>query len=108
MPLVDSSENAGEGRRSLHVLDVASGELRQASPDEANVWEAAWCGNDGVVAIVSEGAGEGAWYGAELAYIDPAARTARTLRRTECSSDGPAARRAGRTPRSSRRSAATA
>ena len=83
VPLVDSSENAGEGRRSLHVLVVASGELRQASPDEANVWEAAWCGNDGVVAIVSEGAGESAWYGAELAHIDPAARTARTLRRTE-------------------------
>jgi dipeptidyl aminopeptidase/acylaminoacyl peptidase len=36
-----------------------------------------------VVAIVSEGAGEGAWYGAELALIDPAARTARTLRRSD-------------------------
>ncbi|MDX6618341.1 MAG: hypothetical protein QOK36_727 [Gaiellales bacterium] len=82
VPLVDSSENAGEGRRSLHVLEVASGELRQASPDEANVWEAAWCGNDGIAAIISEGAGESAWYGAELAYIDPAARSARMLRAT--------------------------
>jgi dipeptidyl aminopeptidase/acylaminoacyl peptidase len=81
VPLVDSSENAGEGRRSLYVLVVASGELRQASPDEANVWEASWCGDDRVVAIVSEGAGEGAWYGAELAIIDPATRTARALRR---------------------------
>jgi dipeptidyl aminopeptidase/acylaminoacyl peptidase len=83
MPAVDSSENAHGGRRSLYVLAVASGELRQASPDGANVWEAAWCGDDGVLAIVSEGAGEGAWYGAELAHIDPAARTARTLRRSE-------------------------
>ena len=83
VPTVDSSENAGEGRRSLYVLDVASGELRQASPDEANVWEAAWCGDHGIVAIVSEGAGEGAWYRAELAHIDPVARTARTLRRSD-------------------------
>ncbi|HEY3612524.1 MAG TPA: S9 family peptidase [Gaiellales bacterium] len=83
VPAVDSSENAGEGRRSLYVLVVATGELRQASPDEANVWEAAWCGDDGIVAIVSEGAGEGAWYGSELAHIDPAARTARPLRATD-------------------------
>ena len=82
-PLVESSENAGERRRSLFVLDVASGALAPASPDEANVWEAAWCGDGAVVAIVSEGAGEGAWYGAELALIDPAARTARTLRQTD-------------------------
>ena len=36
-----------------------------------------------VVAIVSEGAGESAWYSSELALIDPVARTARTLRRSE-------------------------
>ena len=83
MPLVESSEDAGERRRALYVLDVASGELTQASPDELNVWEATWCGDRAVVAIVSEGAGEGAWYDAELALIDPAARTARTLRRTD-------------------------
>ena len=82
-PLVESSEKAGERRRSLFVLDVASGALAQASPDEANVWEAAWCGDGAVVAIVSAGAGEGAWYGAELALIDPVARTARTLRQTD-------------------------
>ena len=82
-PLVDSSEGAGERRRALYVLHVASGELRQASPDEHNVWEAAWCGDDAVVAIVSEGAGEGAWYSAELALIDPATRTGRTLRQTD-------------------------
>jgi dipeptidyl aminopeptidase/acylaminoacyl peptidase len=80
MPLVDSSEDAGERRRALYVLDVASGDLEVASPFELNVWEAAWCGDGAVVAIVSEGAGESAWYGAELALIDPHARTARKLR----------------------------
>ncbi|HMG99123.1 MAG TPA: prolyl oligopeptidase family serine peptidase, partial [Gaiellales bacterium] len=83
VPLVESSEGAGDRRRALYVLDVASGEMEAASPADLNVWEAAWCGDRAVVAIVSEGAGEGAWYGAQLALIDPAARTARTLRRSE-------------------------
>ncbi|MDX6597908.1 MAG: hypothetical protein QOE87_1795 [Gaiellales bacterium] len=83
IPLVDSTEGAGERRRALYTLDVASGELRQASPDRHNVWEAAWCGDESIVAIVSEGAGEGAWYGAELALVDPATRTANTLRSTD-------------------------
>jgi dipeptidyl aminopeptidase/acylaminoacyl peptidase len=83
MPSVESSEDAGERRRALYLLDVASGGLTVASPPECNVWEASWCGDRAVVAIVSEGAGEGAWYSSELALIDPAARTARTLHRTD-------------------------
>ena len=76
VPLVESSESEGERSRSLHLIDVASGVLTPASPDGLNVWEAAWCGDSAIVAIVSEGAGEGAWYGSELALIDPAARSA--------------------------------
>ena len=83
VPLVDSSEDADERRRALYVLDVASGELKVASPFELNVWEASWCGDGAVVAIVSGGAGEGAWYGAHLAIIDPAVRQARTLRTSD-------------------------
>jgi dipeptidyl aminopeptidase/acylaminoacyl peptidase len=82
VPLVESSEGEGDRRRALYVLDVASGELTEASPAEMNVWEATWCGDGAVVAIASEGAGEGAWYSAELALIDPGARGARTLRRS--------------------------
>ena len=80
MPHVDSSEDAEERRRALYVLDVASGELQVASPFELNVWEASWCGDAAVVAIVSADAGESAWYGAHLTLIDPAARTAHKLR----------------------------
>jgi dipeptidyl aminopeptidase/acylaminoacyl peptidase len=83
VPLVESSEGEGDRGRSLYVLDVASGELTPASPVELNVWEATWCGDRAVVAIVSEGAGESAWYSSELALIDPVARNARTLRRSE-------------------------
>jgi dipeptidyl aminopeptidase/acylaminoacyl peptidase len=83
MPLVDSSEDAGERRRALWVLDVAGGELKAASPAELNVWEASWCGDRALVAIASKGSGEGAWYRAELALIDPDACTGRTLRRSD-------------------------
>ena len=83
IPLVESSEGEGDRGRALYVLEPASGALLAASPAELNVWEATWCGDRAVVAIVSEGAGEGAWYSAELALIDPAARSARTLRRSE-------------------------
>ena len=82
-PLVESSEDADERRRALYVLDVASGDLTVASPFELNVWEASWCGDDAVVAIVSAEAGEGAWYGAHVTLIDPAARSARTLRESD-------------------------
>ena len=83
VPLVESSDSENDGRRSLHVLDVASGELTPASSGDLNVWEASWCGGDAVVAIVSAGAGEGAWYGAELALVDPVAGSARTLRHSD-------------------------
>ena len=44
VPLVSSSDGESDARRSLHVLDVASGELAPASPTDLNVWEASWCG----------------------------------------------------------------
>ena len=109
MPLVESSEDASDRRRALYVLDVASGELTVASPFELNVWEAAWCGDGAVVAIVSEGAGESAWYRAELALIDPRrAQRAHAARAATSSSAGSAAPAAGRTQPWSRPSAAIA
>ena len=73
---------ASAGARSTCSTSRAAG-CEQASPAAANVWEATWCGDGAVVAIASEGAGEGAWYGAELVLIDPVARSARTLRRSD-------------------------
>jgi hypothetical protein len=34
------------------------------------VWEATWCGNDSIAAVVSPGPGEGLWYSARLHLID--------------------------------------
>jgi dipeptidyl aminopeptidase/acylaminoacyl peptidase len=82
LPDVETEEEAGEWR-SLWMLDVATGDVRSASPEGLNVWEASWLGNDRVVAVVSDGPGEGAWYRARLSVIDPAAATERVLLRSD-------------------------
>jgi dipeptidyl aminopeptidase/acylaminoacyl peptidase len=52
--------------RSAWIYDVATGNVRQLSPDGINVWEAVWCGNDAVAAVVSRAPREGLWYAARL------------------------------------------
>jgi dipeptidyl aminopeptidase/acylaminoacyl peptidase len=79
VPEVESSDLAEEERRSLWLLDTASGEARLASPPDRNVWEASWCGPAHAAAITSSGPGEDAWYRAELALIDLDRREGRTL-----------------------------
>lgn len=69
LPDVDSSD-AKDDWRSLWVLDVPTGEVRRASRQGLNVWEATWLGDAAAVAVVSEAPGEGAWYRAPLAVVD--------------------------------------
>src|SRR5262249_22160445 len=71
MPHVDSGVAENKWRR-LWLYDVAAGSSRLLSRDGVNVWEAAWAGNDRIIAIVSGAPGEGAWYTAQLAQIDAA------------------------------------
>lgn len=82
IPGVESWEDT-DGWRSLWVLEVASGEVRRVSRAGTNVWEATWLGNDAVVAIVSDGPTEGAWYRAHLAAIDVGTGEERVLHRSE-------------------------
>ena len=71
VPEVETS--AGEDEwRSAWTLDPATGEVRRVSPEGLNVWEAAWLGDDRVVAIVSDEPAEDAWYGARVVAIDAA------------------------------------
>jgi dipeptidyl aminopeptidase/acylaminoacyl peptidase len=59
------------GRRRLVVWDLQEPEGHgHRTPTDLNVWEVDWCGED-LVALVSEGAGEDAWYSARLMRIDP-------------------------------------
>ncbi len=60
-----------------------------------NVWELAWCGDDALLALTSEGTDENAWYGAVLTRIDLTAGTDRVLHepthqlaQPRCSPDG--------------------
>jgi len=56
--------------RSAWVVDVASGDARQVSPDGLNIWECAWAGDDAIVAVTSEAPGEGAWYSSVLTRVE--------------------------------------
>lgn len=60
---------SARGRRSITVWDLRTGTCRRiATP--LNVWDLDWCGDDELLALASPGAGEGAWYGAELVTVD--------------------------------------
>ncbi len=83
LPDVSSSADAGTLGRSLHLIDVASGTMRPAWPGGQNVWEAAWCGDDAIVAVTSEDEGEDGWYDASLVLVDLASGRSRVLRETE-------------------------
>jgi dipeptidyl aminopeptidase/acylaminoacyl peptidase len=55
--------------RRLWVL-TPGGDARCVTPDGPNVWEAAWCGPDRVVAVISDRCEEDAWYSARCSILD--------------------------------------
>ncbi len=79
MPVVESSDHIDATRRWLVTLDVGSGEIAAACRDDLNVWEAAWCGDDRIVAIASDEPGESAWYHARVVMIGRADASDRSL-----------------------------
>lgn len=68
LPAVDTGEEAYRWRRAW-VYDVEENSVSQFTPAESNIWEAAWCGNQAITAVVSPGPGEGLWYTARLTVI---------------------------------------
>ncbi len=79
IPEVESFDDADAERRSLWVLSADGSERRRISREDRNVWEAAWCGDGAAVAVVSDGAGEDAWYRASVSMFDLASGEERTL-----------------------------
>ncbi|MGH8295341.1 MAG: S9 family peptidase [Steroidobacteraceae bacterium] len=69
LPIVDTGEEAYRWRRAW-VYDLEENRVSQFSPADSNVWEAAWCGNDAITAVVSPGPSEGLWYTARLSVIE--------------------------------------
>lgn len=69
MPAVDTGAEHYRWRR-VWIYELATDCVRAVDVADLNVWEAAWCGNDAITAIVSSGPGEGLWYTARLHVID--------------------------------------
>ncbi len=79
VPDVESSDLGDAERRTIWLIDAASGDARRLSPPHRNFWEADWCGPGSVVAVVSDGAGEDAWYGAGVSIFDATSGDERRL-----------------------------
>ena len=79
-PLVHTGQDRSPGR-ALWLLDPDAGAPVQVSPADRTVWQAAWAGPTAIVCVVSRGTTESDWYEAELALLDPATGTLRTLLR---------------------------
>lgn len=69
MPAVETPDQTHQWRRSW-VYDLATDVMRQVSRPNSNIWEAAWCGNESIVAVASPGPGEGLWYSAHLVLVE--------------------------------------
>lgn len=82
--------------RRAWVYDVASNAVRQVSHARANVWEAVWCGDQAIAAIVSPAPDEGLWYTATLQLIDASSGESRELYRPEEQLGWPAASPSGK------------
>ncbi|MGH8200509.1 MAG: S9 family peptidase [Steroidobacteraceae bacterium] len=78
LPTVDTGAEAYRWRRAW-VYDLEENRVSQFSPAGSNIWEAAWCGNDAIAAIVSPGPGEGLWYTARLAVIETESGASRDI-----------------------------
>jgi dipeptidyl aminopeptidase/acylaminoacyl peptidase len=70
LPQVSSSQQFLAWRR-LIVIDVATSRSATVGRADLNVWDAAWAGNDAVVAVCTDGSPtEGAWYAADVRRIE--------------------------------------
>lgn len=82
--------------RSVWVYEVAADRVHRVSGSTVNVWEAAWCGNAAVAAILSPGPSEGLWYCARLAILDIHTGESREVYRPEDQLGWPASSPSGR------------
>jgi dipeptidyl aminopeptidase/acylaminoacyl peptidase len=95
MPTVEAGDESFRWRR-VWVYDVAANTVRRVSSNDRNVWEAVWCGEGAIAAIVSTGPSEGLWYRATLELIDIGTGAHRELYRPKDQLGWPAATLSGR------------
>jgi len=68
LPAIETGDESYRWR-SAWAYELAGDRVRRVSKADSNVWEAVWCGNDALAAVVSPGPGEGLWYSARLHEI---------------------------------------
>ncbi len=64
-PYVERARDDRAWRRA-YVFEASSGKRLWQSPAGDNVWEAVWCANDGIAAVVSTDPTESSWYSSVL------------------------------------------
>ncbi len=69
MPYVEEAIPA-DSWRAIWIWEIGATAATALTADAFTAWEAAWCGNDAVVAVVSGDPRESAWYGARLEHIE--------------------------------------
>jgi dipeptidyl aminopeptidase/acylaminoacyl peptidase len=68
MPSVSVGDESS-GWRSIWIYDLSSNTVWEINTAAVNVWEATWCGNEAIAAVVSPGPSEGLWYTARLSLM---------------------------------------
>jgi dipeptidyl aminopeptidase/acylaminoacyl peptidase len=69
MPAIETGDEGYRWRRAW-VYELATDRVYQVSPAEINIWEAVWCGDEALAALISTGPGEGLWYSAPAYVIE--------------------------------------
>lgn len=64
-PTVETGSHEGQWRRA-RIWNIAANELTDIGGADQNVWEADWCGDREIAAIISASPTEGGWYQTEL------------------------------------------
>jgi dipeptidyl aminopeptidase/acylaminoacyl peptidase len=69
IPNVEAGDEAFRWRRAW-IYDLETHTVRPIDTPHTNIWEAVWCGNAHLAAVVSPGPAESLWYDASLQLID--------------------------------------
>jgi dipeptidyl aminopeptidase/acylaminoacyl peptidase len=95
MPAVETGDESYRWRRAW-VYELATDRVRRVSHADNNVWEAVWCGNEALAAVVSPGPGEGLWYSARLHTIEIETGSSREIYKPQDQLGWPAAPPSGK------------
>jgi dipeptidyl aminopeptidase/acylaminoacyl peptidase len=82
--------------RCVWIYDLTMDRVRRVTSVDLNVWEASWCGNEALAAVISPGPSEGLWYSATLHHVEIETGRARALYRPAAQLGWPAASPSGR------------